>query len=69
MGELYGKTLLILGIGAIGGEVARLAKAFNMKTIGVNRSGRDSDWADEILTMQNYQVSSATGGFHCFGIA
>lgn len=55
MGELYGKTLLILGIGAIGGEVARLAKAFNMKTIGVNRSGRDSEWADKIYTIENYR--------------
>ncbi|MBT2644067.1 D-2-hydroxyacid dehydrogenase [Bacillus sp. ISL-41] len=55
MGELYGKTLLILGIGAIGGEVARLAKAFNMKTIGVNRSGREAEWADEIFTMENYR--------------
>ncbi|GAM15993.1 D-2-hydroxyacid dehydrogenase [Mesobacillus selenatarsenatis] len=55
MGELYGKTLLILGIGAIGGEVARLAKAFNMKTIGVNRSGREAEWADEIYTMDNYR--------------
>ena len=55
MGELYGKTLLILGIGAIGGEVARLAKAFNMKTIGVNRSGREAEWADEIFTMDNYR--------------
>ncbi len=63
MGELYGKTLLILGIGAIGGEVARLAKAFNMKTIGVNRSGRDSDWADEILTMQNYQAALPQADF------
>lgn len=55
MGELYGKTLLILGIGAIGTEVARLAKAFNMKTIGVNRSGSESQWADEIFTMENFR--------------
>lgn len=53
MGELFGKRLLILGIGAIGGEVARLAKAFQMKTLGVNRSGEQVEWADEIYTMGN----------------
>ncbi|WLR54084.1 D-2-hydroxyacid dehydrogenase [Mesobacillus subterraneus] len=63
MGELYGKTLLILGIGAIGGEVARLAKAFNMKTIGVNRSGREAEWADEIFTMENYREAMPQADF------
>jgi phosphoglycerate dehydrogenase-like enzyme len=63
MGELYGKTLLILGIGAIGGEVARLAKAFNMKTIGVNRSGREAEWADEIYTMGNYREALPEADF------
>ncbi len=37
--ELSGATLLILGLGAIGTEVARLAKAFGMRTLAVNRSG------------------------------
>ncbi|WP_102261625.1 D-2-hydroxyacid dehydrogenase [Mesobacillus jeotgali] len=63
MGELYGKTLLILGIGAIGGEVARLAKAFNMKTIGVNRSGREAEWADEKFTMDNYREALPEADF------
>ncbi|MBT2681487.1 D-2-hydroxyacid dehydrogenase [Bacillus sp. ISL-35] len=63
MGELYGKTLLILGIGAIGGEVARLAKAFNMQTIGVNRSGREADWADEIYTMENFREALPKADF------
>ncbi len=40
VGELCGKTLLLLGTGAIPEEIARLAKAFQMKVIGVNRSGR-----------------------------
>lgn len=63
MGELYGKTLLILGIGAIGGEVARLAKAFNMKTIGVNRSGSNVEWADEIYTMKDFSDALPAADF------
>ncbi|WP_426956476.1 D-2-hydroxyacid dehydrogenase [Muricoccus radiodurans] len=35
--ELGGKTLLIVGLGRIGGRLARLAKAFDMKVIGVRR--------------------------------
>ena len=35
--ELGGKTMLIVGIGAIGGRLARLAKAFDMRVVGVRR--------------------------------
>jgi phosphoglycerate dehydrogenase-like enzyme len=47
--ELDGQTLLILGLGAIGEEVARLAKAFGMRVIGINRRGTThSPQVDEI---------------------
>jgi phosphoglycerate dehydrogenase-like enzyme len=39
VGELSGRTLLIVGLGQIGEEVARLAAAFGMRVIGINRSG------------------------------
>ncbi len=38
--ELNGKVLLIVGYGSIGREVARRAKAFDMKVWGVTRSGK-----------------------------
>lgn len=51
MGELSGKTILILGVGAIGGEIARLSKAFNMRTMGLNTSGKAVEFIDSIHTM------------------
>lgn len=56
IGELAGQTLLVLGAGAIGSEIARLATAFRMKTIGINRSGGEVEHfanvyqMDELLT-------------------
>ena len=38
--ELHGATLLIVGLGAIGSELARLARAFGMRVLAVTRSGR-----------------------------
>ena len=45
--ELAGKTLGIAGLGAIGGEVARVGEAFGMKIIGLGREGsqgREGEW-------------------------
>lgn len=51
MEEISGKTMLLLGTGAIGKEVARLAKAFHMETIGLSRSGRQVKYFDTIHQM------------------
>jgi phosphoglycerate dehydrogenase-like enzyme len=40
VGELAGRTLLVVGLGSVGREVTRLARAFGMHVIGVNRTGR-----------------------------
>ncbi|ASK61042.1 D-2-hydroxyacid dehydrogenase [Virgibacillus phasianinus] len=50
MQEITGKTILIAGTGAIGQEVARLAKAFHMITYGVSRSGRNVEFFDKNVT-------------------
>lgn len=51
MGELAGATVLVVGLGSVGAEVARLAKAFGMRVIAVNRTGRtDSPHVDEVRT-------------------
>ena len=53
MSELTDKTMLIVGTGQIGKQTGKLAKAFDMHTIGVNRSGRDVDYMDEQYTQEN----------------
>ena len=45
--ELHGKTMLIAGAGKIGVHLGQIAKGFGMKTIGINRSGRDIENMDE----------------------
>ena len=45
--RLRGKTLLVVGCGAIGSEIARLAKSVGMNTIGVSRSFKVPDLFDE----------------------
>jgi phosphoglycerate dehydrogenase-like enzyme len=50
--ELGGKTLLIVGMGRIGSHLAKLAKAFDMKVIGVRRDPKaGTNGADEIHGM------------------
>lgn len=47
--ELRGKTLLIVGYGRIGARLARLAKAFDMRVIGVRRNpAGDASPADAV---------------------
>lgn len=47
--ELAGKTLVIVGYGRIGQRLAKLAKAFDMRVIGVRRSAGDAATpADEV---------------------
>jgi phosphoglycerate dehydrogenase-like enzyme len=46
-GELTGQTCGIIGIGSIGGEVARLAQAFGMRTVGMRRSEKKARFLDE----------------------
>lgn len=58
MSTVAGKTLLVLGLGGIGTEVARRANALGMKVIGTRNSKREGPpfveyvgLADEILTL------------------
>ena len=48
-GELTNKTLVILGYGGIGRQVAKLGKAFGMRVTGIRRNPQDDEHADEVL--------------------
>ena len=48
--ELHGKAMLILGYGAIGIQIGKLAKAFGMHVVGMKRSKSKEPFADEIIT-------------------
>ncbi|MCA0971799.1 D-2-hydroxyacid dehydrogenase [Halobacillus litoralis] len=52
MTEIGGKTLLLLGTGAIAQEVARLGKAFHMRTLGVSKSGNLKSHFDETYSIE-----------------
>ncbi|HEU4965187.1 MAG TPA: D-2-hydroxyacid dehydrogenase [Bacilli bacterium] len=47
--ELDGQTLGVIGAGSIGTEIAKRAKAFGMRTLGVARSKRPSEPFDEMF--------------------
>jgi phosphoglycerate dehydrogenase-like enzyme len=49
--ELGGKTLLIVGLGQIGGRLAELARAFEMRVVGLRRTPADGGPADEVRAM------------------
>lgn len=59
MTELAGEALAIIGPGAIGSEIARLAKAFGMETYGVNRSGDDVPYIDHIYKLKDIFIPLA----------
>lgn len=48
---LSGRTILVVGLGPVGREVARLAKTLGMRVLAVNRIGQtDLPYVDEIRT-------------------
>jgi phosphoglycerate dehydrogenase-like enzyme len=54
--ELNGRVLLIVGYGSIGRELARRAKAFDMRVWGITRSGKgDLSHVEKILSVSELE--------------
>jgi phosphoglycerate dehydrogenase-like enzyme len=54
--EMHEKTIGIIGIGAIGKETAKIAKAFGMRVIGVRHSGKHQEYVDEMYTTNQLEM-------------
>ncbi len=47
-GEIYGATLGIVGLGEIGREIAKKASVFGMRVLGVKRTPKALEYADQV---------------------
>jgi phosphoglycerate dehydrogenase-like enzyme len=60
MDNLAGKRLLIIGMGAIGQEIARKAKAFDMTVTGISRSTESLPNVDQVLPRSELAAACAS---------
>jgi len=61
--ELYGKTVGVLGLGAIGRAVAERAKGFGTRVIGCNRSPREVAHVDRLYALKDIDAFLAESDF------
>ncbi|MEH7437731.1 D-2-hydroxyacid dehydrogenase [Neobacillus drentensis] len=54
--EMHEKTVGIIGVGEIGKETAKIAKAFGMNVLGVRHSGQPADNVDQMYTPDQLDV-------------
>ncbi|WP_227935092.1 D-2-hydroxyacid dehydrogenase [Alkalihalobacillus deserti] len=48
--EIHEKTIGIIGVGSIGRETAKIAKAFGMHVLGLRHTGEPTEFVDEMFT-------------------
>ncbi len=60
--ELAGKTLLVVGLGRIGQRIARIAKAFDMRVIGIKRSAGALANIDRLGTQAELLITLTRSG-------
>jgi phosphoglycerate dehydrogenase-like enzyme len=60
---IVGRTVVVVGVGRIGGEVARLARRFGMKVLGVRRSGRPHPGVHRMYTTKGLRAALRQADF------
>jgi phosphoglycerate dehydrogenase-like enzyme len=50
---IAGKTLLVVGVGSVGGGVARWAKKFGLKVLGIRRTGKPAAGVDRMYKQKD----------------
>jgi phosphoglycerate dehydrogenase-like enzyme len=51
--SIAGKSLLIVGVGSVGGDTAKLAKQLGLRVLGVRRTGKSHRHVDEMYRPQD----------------
>ena len=59
--ELFGRTVLIVGLGRIGTKIAQLCKAFGTRVIGTKRSVEPVENVDLVFPAARLSRSTSTG--------
>ncbi|MBQ4505643.1 MAG: D-2-hydroxyacid dehydrogenase [Firmicutes bacterium] len=62
---IYGKTALLLGVGDIGGNLAKRLKAFDCKVIAIKRTSTVPEFVDEVHTMADLEELLPQADFIC----
>ncbi|MBQ2697674.1 MAG: D-2-hydroxyacid dehydrogenase, partial [Clostridia bacterium] len=52
VGGVEGSTIMVLGLGDIGGHFARRVKAMDAHVLGVRRTGEKPEWVDELIPLE-----------------
>ena len=60
---IAGKTVLILGVGAIGSAAARLARRFGMRVLGISRSAKRNPLVDRMYRPQDLKKALPQADF------
>ncbi len=63
MRDLHGKTIGIVGLGNIGQNIARLAKAFGMRVVGCRRTPRPTPFTDRVYAVGELKAMLAEADY------
>jgi phosphoglycerate dehydrogenase-like enzyme len=63
MSDLHGKTLALVGLGNIGQNIARLARAYGMRVLGCRRTDRPAPLVDRVYPLKELHAMLAEADY------